>query len=64
MVKRLKVVEAFLESGNRPEWMILTVDAVPHGHWKTSTFIGALRCDAVTATGVFDGAINGELFLA
>jgi transposase len=40
------------------------VDAVPHGHWKTSTFIGALRCDAVTATGVFDGAINGELFLA
>jgi transposase len=40
------------------------VDAVPHGHWKTSTFIGALRCDAVTASGVFDGAINGELFLA
>ena len=40
------------------------VDAVPHGHWKTSTFIGALRCDAVTAAGVFDGAINGELFLA
>jgi transposase len=40
------------------------VDAVPHGHWKTSTFIGALRCDAVTATGVFDGAINGGLFLA
>src|ERR1700716_1185024 len=25
LVKRLKVVEAFLESGNRPEWMILTV---------------------------------------
>src|SRR5690349_10922552 len=25
MVKRLKVVEAFLDSGNRPEWMILTV---------------------------------------
>src|SRR5712691_5879982 len=24
-VKRLKVVEAFIESGNRPEWMILTV---------------------------------------
>jgi DNA-directed RNA polymerase subunit beta' len=23
--KRLKVIEAFLESGNRPEWMILTV---------------------------------------
>jgi transposase len=40
------------------------VDAVPHGHWKTSTFIGALRCDGLTATGVFDGAINGEMFLA
>ena len=40
------------------------VDAVPHGHWKTTTFIGALRCDAVTATGAFDGAVNGELFLA
>ncbi len=25
IVKRLKVVEAFIESGNRPEWMILTV---------------------------------------
>jgi DNA-directed RNA polymerase subunit beta' len=25
MVKRLKVVEAFIDSGNRPEWMILTV---------------------------------------
>jgi hypothetical protein len=40
------------------------VDAVSHGHWKTSTFIGALRCDGLTATGVIDGAINGELFLA
>ena len=40
------------------------VDAVPHGHWKTSNFIGALRCDCLTATGVIDGAINGELFLA
>jgi transposase len=37
---------------------------VPHGHWKTTTFIGALRCDAVTATGAFDGAVNGQLFLA
>ncbi len=25
IVKRLKVIEAFLESGNRPEWMMLTV---------------------------------------
>jgi transposase len=40
------------------------VAAVPHGHWKTSTFIGALRCDGLVAPSVFDGAINGELFLA
>ncbi|MFL5238928.1 MAG: DNA-directed RNA polymerase subunit beta', partial [Rhizomicrobium sp.] len=30
MVKRLKLVEAFIESGNRPEWMILTqVPVIP-----------------------------------
>jgi DNA-directed RNA polymerase subunit beta' len=30
MVKRLKLVEAFLDSGNRPEWMILTqVPVIP-----------------------------------
>lgn len=40
------------------------VDAVPHGHWKTSTFIGALRCDGLTAPAVFDGAINGDTFVA
>ena len=40
------------------------VAAVPHGHWKTTTFIGALRCDGLTAPLVIDGAVNGELFLA
>jgi hypothetical protein len=25
------------------------VAAVPHGHWKTTTFVGALRCDGLTA---------------
>jgi transposase len=40
------------------------VDAVPHGHWKTSTFVAALRCDGLTAPAVFDGAINGDAFLA
>ena len=40
------------------------VDAVPHGHWKTSTFIAGLRQDGLVAPCVFDGAINGELFLA
>src|SRR6185295_14445400 len=40
------------------------VDAVPHGHWNTSTFIAGLRHDGLVAPWVFDGAINGEAFLA
>ena len=40
------------------------VCAVPHGHWQTTTFIGALRHDGMAAPCVFDGPINGELFLA
>jgi transposase len=35
---------------------------VPHGHWKTLTFIAALRSDRVDAPWVIDGPINGELF--
>jgi len=40
------------------------IDHVPHGHWKTTTFLAALRHDGLTAPMVVDGAINGELFLA
>ena len=40
------------------------VDAVPYGHWKTTTFLAALRVGGLTAPLVVDGAINGELFLA
>jgi len=40
------------------------VDAVPHGHWHTSTFIAGLRQDGLVAPCVFNGAINGEAFLA
>ncbi len=36
----------------------------PHGHWRTMTFLGALRCDRLTAPCVFDGPINGESFRA
>ncbi len=36
----------------------------PHGHWRTMTFIAALRADRITAPCVFDGPINGESFLA
>jgi len=37
---------------------------VPHGHWRTLTFLGALRCDRLTAPCVFDGPINGQCFRA
>jgi len=35
---------------------------VPHGHWKTATFIAALRCDRIEAPWVLDGPINAEAF--
>jgi transposase len=36
----------------------------PHGHWRTLTFIAALRLGRIDAPCVFDGPINGESFLA
>jgi transposase len=36
----------------------------PHGHWRTTTFIAALRVDRIDAPCVFDGPINGESFRA
>lgn len=36
---------------------------VPHGRWKTMTFLAALRHDRVTAPWLIDGPINGERFL-
>lgn len=39
------------------------VARVPHGHWRTLTFLAALRADAITAPCLFDGPINGESFL-
>lgn len=36
----------------------------PHGHWRTLTFLGALRYDQFTAPCVFDGPINGLCFRA
>lgn len=40
------------------------VAAVPHGHWKTSTFVAGLRRTGLTAPLVVDGAINGDIFRA
>jgi transposase len=37
---------------------------VPHGHWKTTTFTGALRLSGMTAPFVYDGAMNGNVFRA
>jgi transposase len=34
----------------------------PYGHWKTMTFIAALRLDRIEAPWVLDGPINGEAF--
>lgn len=36
----------------------------PYGHWKTLTFLAALRCDRIDAPYVFDGPINAQNFLA
>jgi len=35
---------------------------VPHGHWRTMTFLAALRHDRVEAPWLLDGPINGETF--
>jgi len=40
------------------------VDVAPHGHWYTTTFVGAIRADGFVAPLVIDGAVNGELFRA
>jgi transposase len=37
---------------------------LPHGHWKTTTFVGALRLEGMTAPMVLDGAMHGAAFLA
>ena len=40
------------------------VAAVPHGHWQTSTFIAALRCDGLGAPFLIEGAVNADVFTA
>lgn len=36
----------------------------PHGHWRTTTFIAALRRDGLNAPMTLDGPMNGETFRA
>jgi transposase len=37
---------------------------VPHGHWKTTTFVAGLRTTGIVTPLVLDGPINGEAFEA
>lgn len=38
--------------------------AVPHGHWRTTTFVAGLRVGGIDAPMLIDGAMNGDAFLA
>jgi transposase len=40
------------------------VDATPHGHWQTTTFVAGLRSHGLTAPLVLDGPMTGEVFRA
>ena len=40
------------------------VAKVPHGHWSTTTLIGALGIDGVRCSTVVDGPVNGDIFRA
>jgi hypothetical protein len=40
------------------------VDATPHGHWKTTTFVAGLRSTGIIAPLVLDGPMTGDVFLA
>jgi len=43
---------------------IRLIDHVPHGHWKTITFIAGLRRRAMVAPFVLDGPMNSTSFMA
>lgn len=38
------------------------IGKVPHGHWKTTTFVAGLRCDGIAAPFVVDCPMNGTIF--
>ena len=40
------------------------VASVPHGHWKTTTFVAGLRTQGLIAPLVIDGPMNGVIFKA
>ena len=40
------------------------ISSIPWGHWKTTTFVAALRVNGICAPCVFDGPMNGDSFTA
>lgn len=49
--------------GYAPRGVRLTAD-VPHGHWKTTTFVGGLTSRGLIAPMVLDGAMDAAAFVA
>lgn len=49
--------------GRSPVGQRLVMD-VPHGHWKTTTFVVALRTEGLIAPTVVDGPMTGDIFVA
>lgn len=38
--------------------------SLPHGHWRTTTFVAGLRLNGLDAPMLIDGPMNGDAFLA
>jgi transposase len=49
--------------GRCPQGERLVMD-VPHGHWKTTTFVVGLRMTGLIAPTVVDGPMTGDVFVA
>jgi transposase len=49
--------------GRCPQGQRLVMD-VPHGHWKTTTFVVGLRIRGLIAPTVVDGPMTGDVFVA
>jgi transposase len=55
---------AMARARGRPPRGERLVCPVPHGRWRTTTFLCGLRAEGLVAPLVLDGAINGPAFLA
>jgi transposase len=49
--------------GRAPRGARLVDRSTPHGRWKSTTFVAALRSSGLTAPTVIDGALDGPLFV-